>query len=106
MSEVMLMFTYEDRIVINRPVSEVFSFFFDQAKFFEWRQDVLKHEMITPGPFAKGSRWVEHAENSGQKSIREAVLLDLVPDKLFDMISTFNHTSFHSVYVFEAVPEG
>jgi uncharacterized protein YndB with AHSA1/START domain len=100
------MIKYESRHIINRPVADVFAFFNDPDKLFKWRLDVYKHEMITPGPLVAGSLWREHAETSGQKSVREVAVLALVPEKLFVMAISVNHTTFTATYTFESVIEG
>jgi hypothetical protein len=100
------MIKQEERHVINRSVASVFQFFSDQDEFFKWRLDVYKHEMITPGPFEIGSAWREHAETSGQKIVRVATLLALVPNKLFVMAITANHATFTATYTFLPVVEG
>lgn len=53
------MISVEDKIVINRPIEQVFSFAANPDNFPQFQSDVVKSKVITEGPLRVGSKFEE-----------------------------------------------
>ena len=51
--------TIRNSIVINRPVDEVFAFVTDPATTPQWQANLVRSEILTPGPMRAGTQVLE-----------------------------------------------
>ena len=57
------------RIVIARPVEEVFDFVADETNEPRYNEDMLSCDKVTPGPIGVGTRYEAHMKSTGAASM-------------------------------------
>ncbi len=73
--------TYQVKVTINKPVSEVFTVFNDQEKMTVWLPEVKSIEPINIKPGIVGSEYKMTVDNNGQTVIMKEKVLAYVPNQ-------------------------
>lgn len=73
--------TYQVKIEINKPISEVFVAFNDQEKMSEWLPEVKAVEPINIKPGIVGSEYKMTVDNNGQLVVMKEKVLAYIPNK-------------------------
>jgi hypothetical protein len=72
--------TYQVRVEINKPLSEVFTAFNDQDKMLEWLPEIKSIEPIHVNPGIVGSEYKMTIDNKGQTIVMNEKVMAFVPN--------------------------
>ena len=73
----------ETKIIINRPVKEVWDFYKDPDNLTRWLSGFQKFEHISGSPGTVGAKAKHHFLERGKELILDGELIEVVPEKRF-----------------------
>mgnify|MGYP000135582922 FL=1 len=73
--------SYQVKVEINKPISEVFIAFNDQEKMSEWLPEIKAVEPINIKPGIVGSEYKMTVDNNGQLVVMKEKVLAYIPNK-------------------------
>jgi len=93
--------------VVSAPASVVWETFADLRARASWLSEVESVELLTPGPFALGTRWRETRRTGGGSSVTEELVITAVePGRSCTMTLVGSGTANHLTYVFASIDVG
>lgn len=93
---------YTSKIVIKKPVSEVFKIFNDDSKLIEWIPDITSIKPIIQKASKKGNFYEVEVNNKGSKIILEERVLEFVQDERVKLFFKGGGMYKTDDYLFEA----
>ena len=75
------MIRIETRIVINRPVKEVFAFLSNFENWPKWSPGLLENKKTSDGPISRGTTWRGVSNVLGQRVESEAEVIEFEPNR-------------------------
>ncbi|WP_223703018.1 SRPBCC family protein [Sutcliffiella deserti] len=96
----------QNKIVIEKPVEEVFSFASNLENSSKIMANVVEIEKLTDGPINVGSRYKETREIRGRTASSTIEFTEYTPNKSYAVKSEANGLKVVYYYNFQTVPEG
>ncbi|CAB1065359.1 hypothetical protein D1BOALGB6SA_10156 [Olavius sp. associated proteobacterium Delta 1] len=94
---------FENSVIINQPVHNVFDFVTNLNNNTKWQTDILELAMTSEGRFGPGSTYRCVNRFMGQRIETEGVITDYVPDQTCSFRITSGTMTGESNFFFEAV---
>jgi uncharacterized membrane protein len=96
----------EQRVVIDRPIEEVFSFMTDFANITRWETGILEAGQVTPGPLGLGARGHDVRKFMGKRAETVYEVTEYAPPGRFAVRSLSGPTPVEASYAFESAEGG
>jgi len=96
----------EKRIVINRPVEEVFAYVGDQRNGPKWQSGLVEVRLMTDGPPGVGTRHTFVRNFMGRKMEAANEYIAYEPDKRITFKTTSGPVPLEASYLFESTAAG
>ncbi|WP_440880571.1 SRPBCC family protein [Tenacibaculum sp. C7A-26P2] len=93
---------YTSKIVIKKPLSEVFKIFNDDSKLMDWIPDITSIKPITQTESEKGSFYEIEVNNNGSKIILEERVLEFIQNERIKLFFKGGGMYKTDDYLFEA----
>jgi uncharacterized protein YndB with AHSA1/START domain len=100
------MIQLEKRIIIHRPVEEVFAFLEDLTNVPRWQEAVEEARQVTGDPIGVGTQYTSARMMMGQRFEASIEYIEHEPDKKIVFKSTSGPVSFQAAYLTEPLAEG
>jgi uncharacterized protein YndB with AHSA1/START domain len=97
------MMKFENSVIIEQPVKEVFDFVTNPSNNAQWQTDILELEVTSEGRFELGSTYRCVNRFMGQRLETEGVITDYVPGRICSYRITSGSVTGESNFYFEAV---
>lgn len=97
------MMKFENSVIIEQPVKQVFDFVTNPRNNTRWQTDILELEITSEGRFELGSTYRCVNRFMGQRIETEGVITDYVPDRVCAYRITSGAVTGESNFYFEAV---
>ncbi len=96
----------QHEIVVDRPVSEVFSYVTDVSNLPEWQGGVLEARQESEGAVGVGTRFAEVRKFLGRRIESTLEVTEHEPDRIFSLKVTSGPVPFEVRHTFEAADGG
>lgn len=100
------MIEVESRVVIERPVDEVFAFVADQTNAPRWQQGLVEVRRTTEGPIGVGTRHTAVRQFLGRKMELTNEYVGFEPNERVTFEADSGSMRLEASYLTEAVPRG
>ena len=97
------MMNFENSVIIEQPVKDVFAFVTDPNNNAQWQTDILELEITSEGRFELGSTYRCVNRFMGQRIETEGIITDYVPERTCVYRITSGAVTGESRFHFEAV---
>jgi uncharacterized protein YndB with AHSA1/START domain len=91
----------ETKVVINRPVEEVFAFFTNFDNSAKWQTGVIEVRLLSEGPMTAGSTYLYVGEYMGRRTESEGLISEYEPNRLWGAKFSSGPFSAHEQFRFE-----
>jgi uncharacterized membrane protein len=99
------MMNFENSVIINQPVHNVFDFVTNLNNNTQWQTDILELEMTSEGLIELGSTYRCVNRFMGQRMETEGIITDYVPDQTCSFRIISGSVTGESNFYFEAVDD-
>ena len=97
------MIKVEHRIVINRPVEEVFAFHDNPDNQSKWESGIVEYEQTSEGPIGVGSTFREVRTVMGRRLESTTEITEHEPNKKFAIMTTSGPIPLKGTVTFESL---
>ena len=94
---------FENSVVIDQPVKQVFDFVTDLSNNAKWQTDILELELTSRGRLGTGSTYRCVNRFLGKRILTEGIITDFVPERVCAFRIHSGQVTGESSYSFEAL---